>query len=341
VLLTSEQTRRLSLFVQVYRISSLSLTHCNCIPRRVLSVCFTSHTNHNIMSNEGTPTKANDSFSLPGAHHEEEITAAFPSPTQQQQQQQHGALLGPTDLSDIDLHHLLTGDGCYDFHVAARTERKRSREKQRRSDVNTQFTRLTECLRVVELSCAATTATTTTAVHLPPYSPNNRVELLDRTVSLLNQLVQAQQQQVQLNQELREQLKQAQDALAAEKLKETTTTHVPHHHHNINNNNPNNMMMLVPMMQVSNSNETVAASNNRIPEPHMTPIAMMMVPHNGMMMAPHTTATPGMMVPQQAWMMPHPPPVTVHPAPTKTEPNKHPGSSKDAVAVGANLAHCA
>lgn len=81
------------------------------------------------------------------------------------------------------------GDGGGDSgeeKFVARTERKRSREKQRRSDVNKQFSDLTSCLRYVESEYDAEELRT---AALPTvFSPSNRADLLARTVALLNAL---------------------------------------------------------------------------------------------------------------------------------------------------------
>jgi len=105
-----------------------------------------------------------------------------------------------------------------DTRAQARSERKRSREKQRRNDVNKQFAELTEVLKRIEAeessgNTAATAAPAASAAAaegstdsttsdsaslvappsvaavLPPFSsPSNRVELIARTIAHLERL---------------------------------------------------------------------------------------------------------------------------------------------------------
>jgi hypothetical protein len=82
--------------------------------------------------------------------------------------------------------------------VLARSERKRSREKQRRLDVNSQFQVLTSLLRQIETEDLGTSvpdaATSTTAAGIVHNSTinvtnaTNRVDLIARTVSVLERL---------------------------------------------------------------------------------------------------------------------------------------------------------
>lgn len=66
----------------------------------------------------------------------------------------------------------------------ARSERKRSREKQRRSDVNKQFSDLTEVLQRIETEEAEEDHS---VVRLA-FSPTNRVDLIARTITHLERL---------------------------------------------------------------------------------------------------------------------------------------------------------
>ena len=84
--------------------------------------------------------------------------------------------------------------------IMARSERKRSREKQRRCDVNRQFTDLTTVLKQIELEEAAEnelsssslllSSSSSTADILPrvAFSASNRVELIARTITHLERL---------------------------------------------------------------------------------------------------------------------------------------------------------
>jgi hypothetical protein len=121
----------------------------------------------------------------------------------------------------------------------ARSERKRSREKQRRTDVNKQFGELTEVLKRIEAEeqqlqqerAAREEAREggpkpnshqSSRMVLPPFSPTNRVDLIARTIAHLERLSHVTKKQVQELQSLEDQLKTAQKAGedTAQKLKE-------------------------------------------------------------------------------------------------------------------------
>jgi hypothetical protein len=74
----------------------------------------------------------------------------------------------------------------------ARSERKRSREKQRRCDVNRQFTDLTTVLKQIETEEAAedhsTSSSTWGVLPRVAFSASNRVELIARTITHLERL---------------------------------------------------------------------------------------------------------------------------------------------------------
>jgi hypothetical protein len=100
-----------------------------------------------------------------------------------------GSMASANDPSDGN-----QSDGCgrggddlgYDDKLVSRTERKRSREKQRRFDVNKQFNDLTACLRHVESEYDSSELR---AASLPAvFSASNRADLLARTVALLHAL---------------------------------------------------------------------------------------------------------------------------------------------------------
>ena len=129
------------------------------------------------------------------------------------------------------------GDGGHgnDEGVLLRTERKRSREKQRRHDVNQQFTELNQTVRQIELE--------TEEYRVPTYnSPNNRADMIARTVGLLKALHELHTKKQQEIQHLREELQRAQQAgeEAAAKLKEAMLQP-----QNLGNNK---VLMMVPMM---------------------------------------------------------------------------------------------
>lgn len=118
----------------------------------------------------------------------------------------------------------------------ARSERKRSREKQRRTDVNKQFGELTEVLKRIESeeqqlqqeraareeARDGAKANQPSRMVLPPFSPTNRVDLIARTIAHLERLSHVTKKQVQEVQKLEEQLKNSQKAGEdmAQKLKD-------------------------------------------------------------------------------------------------------------------------
>ena len=114
----------------------------------------------------------------------------------------------------------------------ARSERKRSREKQRRNDVNKQFGELTEVLKRIEAEEQqlrqareekdGVQVNQASRMVLPPFSPTNRVDLIARTIAHLERLSHVTKKQVQEVQKLEEQLQAAQKAGEdmAQKLKD-------------------------------------------------------------------------------------------------------------------------
>jgi len=122
----------------------------------------------------------------------------------------------------------------------ARSERKRSREKQRRTDVNKQFGELTEVLKRIEAeeqqlqqervtreearnpNGKSNGGVQASRMILPPFSPTNRVDLIARTIAHLERLSHVTKKQVQELQGLEEQLKTSKKAGEdmAQKLKE-------------------------------------------------------------------------------------------------------------------------
>merc|ERR1719506_2793604 len=136
---------------------------------------------------------------------------------------------------------------------AVRSERKRSREKQRREDVNKQFTDLTDVIKKLEadelkihqellkeqedlelLEQGSTNKRPRTAgvprpytspvCVLPPFSPTNRVDLIARTILHLERLSHVTKKQKTKIASLEEQILVSQQAgeAAARKLKQTT-----------------------------------------------------------------------------------------------------------------------
>lgn len=112
-----------------------------------------------------------------------------------------------SDVAVASSAHSLTGsdnldntDLSEDVKTQIRSERKRTREKQRRSDVNAQFAALTELLKRVEGydldsdvsddeddSCKKKPKLST-SVTVVNATPSNRVDLIARTISIMDRL---------------------------------------------------------------------------------------------------------------------------------------------------------
>jgi len=93
------------------------------------------------------------------------------------------------------------GEPCEEAKAQARSERKRSREKQRRCDVNKQFANLTSVLQRIDSEEAAaardeaekqiastTSSSAAVAMGRLAINPSNRVDLIGRTIHLLEHL---------------------------------------------------------------------------------------------------------------------------------------------------------
>mmetsp|Transcript_20360 Transcript_20360/g.29442 ORF Transcript_20360/g.29442 Transcript_20360/m.29442 type:complete len:318 (-) Transcript_20360:1087-2040(-) len=170
--------------------------------------------------------------------------------------------------------------------AAARSERKRSREKQRRSDVNKHFADLTALLRKIE----SEGEDGTTRLRQTTTPPTNRVDLLNRTISVLETVHRENKAKkveiTDLKRKLDEANKMAEDTAA--RLKEATLYQHPAMQKQV--------MMMVPMM---------------------------MPQSDGMQTNPAAAAYPvqaPMMMPQQMIMMPQPPQPSAAPAPNGMMP---------------------
>lgn len=106
----------------------------------------------------------------------------------------------------------------------ARSERKRSREKQRRSDVNKQFADLTQLLQRIDAEDVHDDDAKrgTSAASRVTFNPSNRVDLIGRTIVLLERLHEASKRKKTEMQSLQQQLDEAKKAGedTAAKLKE-------------------------------------------------------------------------------------------------------------------------
>lgn len=104
----------------------------------------------------------------------------------------------------------------------ARSERKRSREKQRREDVNKQFADLSALLRQIETEEDANTKRL-------PYSSTNRVDLIARTIVIMERVHKVSKERKQeianLQKEVEDAKKMAEDTAA--RLKEATLYQQP------------------------------------------------------------------------------------------------------------------
>lgn len=227
-----------------------------------------------------------------------------------------------------------------DVKAAARSERKRSREKQRRSDVNKQFATLTDLLRQIE---GGNTDLFATPVWTEAsFSPTNRVELMARTIHVLQALDRSHKKQKTRVRELEQQLEQAQKAgeEAAAKAKEKMMAPMQA--------GQNQVVMMVPMLLPGGGAAPGSAPAAAAAHPQMAFMPTMGgdgMPAAASMpwMMPHPMAPWGMQMPTAAT------PAAVSttnnaPAPlsstaTPSEESKQPPASENATT--SNLAHCA
>ena len=140
-------------------------------------------------------------------------------------QQQNGGTTGAATTAE---------QKAQDAHIAAqeaqlRSERKRSREKQRRNDVNKQFAELTEVLKNIEREAQevgrnddAYGSVSTMMAIAASTGPTNRVDLIARTIVHLERLNRTAKKQRSEIASLREQLEHTKKAgeEMAEKLKD-------------------------------------------------------------------------------------------------------------------------
>jgi hypothetical protein len=233
----------------------------------------------------------------------------------------HGSATDPEDPSDNK--------------AAARSERKRSREKQRRSDVNKQFSTLTDLLRQIETS--HTDLFTTPIWTEASFSPTNRVELMARTIHVLQTMHDSHKRQKTLTLKLEEELAAAKKAgeEAAAKAKEKMMTPMQA--------GQNQVVMMVPMLlggQAGAAGTAAQAPMAFMPMPQAAeggPVGMPGMPGGmpwmmpsmspwGSMIMPSTVPTPTVAVP------------TTSPATATSVETKQPASSETSTS---NLAHCA
>ena len=137
----------------------------------------------------------------------------------------------PSTFSEEEIHDILgamnsnDNDGddtgiSADSRAKARSERKRSREKQRREDVNKHFGDLSQLLRHIETEDEDGSKW----VPATTVGPTNRVDLIARTIIVMERIhkvnMDRKQEIVDLNKQLEDAKKMAEDTAA--RLKEAT-----------------------------------------------------------------------------------------------------------------------
>jgi len=127
-----------------------------------------------------------------------------------------------------------------------RSERKRSREKQRRSDVNTQFSDLTTLLKKIEAEDVQGDEIRKDFItELSTASSNNmnRVDLIGKTITVLNRIHNDNQKRKRSIDELNEELK-----VTKKRADEATSKLQQQQSNPSGDKKSDNVMMMVPMM---------------------------------------------------------------------------------------------
>lgn len=152
------------------------------------------------------------------AHHEEQVLSAHPPGAPEAAT---AKTMGKTEEEEEEEQdeEAISAEA----RAQARSERKRSREKQRRSDVNKQFADLSQLLRRIEaedLDAEGMAGLST----FPSGGPTNRVDLIARTIAVLERMhkmsSKRRREVVDLNRQLEDMKKMAEDTAA--RLKEAT-----------------------------------------------------------------------------------------------------------------------
>lgn len=186
-----------------------------------------------------------DHFGLSGTFSADDIQELLGAMGEEQQRQQVDEAPAPASLLEAPIS---SDDGIGEEAKAqARSERKRSREKQRRSDINKQFADLTQILRQIEAEDSEEDK-----VRLS-FNPSNRVDLIARTILHLERLRDFNKKKKEEIESLQQQLDLAKKAGedTAQKLKETMFNHAPP---------TKQVMMMVPMMMPSDGSSNFAAA---------------------------------------------------------------------------------
>jgi hypothetical protein len=186
----------------------------------------TAHTNHDNLGQTTTATNANSSGkSSPVIS---STTSSTTAPDQQESRNTTANTSNRNGAIDID----------DESKVQARSERKRSREKQRRVDVNKQFSDLTKLITDLEKE----ERDEDPSVFRQAFASTNRADLIARTISHLERLRDVSKKRRteigQLQQRVMEAQKAGEDT--AQRLKDALC-----------NNSHNQMMMPQPNKQVS------------------------------------------------------------------------------------------
>ena len=163
-------------------------------------------------------------FSLAGAFTPEDIQELLGAMAGEHQARAHPENSSMASISEPG-NGVAQEDGLEDYRdipedskAQARVERKRSREKKRRSDVNKKFADLTQLLRQIESEEAEEDASKTRL----SFNPTNRVDLITRTIAHLERLRDQSKKRKLEIESLQQQLDQAKKAGedTAAKLKE-------------------------------------------------------------------------------------------------------------------------
>jgi len=208
--------------------------------------------------------------------HEQQHPFAEPNTQQQQIPQQ-----------DTDEYVAPGSEITSETRAKARSERKRSREKQRREDVNKQFSDLSQLLRQIE----AEDLTDEGCKRLPITSggPTNRVDLIGRTIVVLERIHKLNKDRKReiddLNKQVEDSKKMAEDTAA--RLKEATL---------YQQGPQKQVMMMMPMMMPpdgmnGNTGAPTAGFPGMMPQFFMPQMQQMMMPQMAQM-APTTTSAP-------------------------------------------------
>lgn len=168
-----------------------------------------------------------DHFGLSSTFSADDISELLGAMGEEQQRQQVHEAPAPASLLEAPESNeelLRNDDGIGEEAKAqARSERKRSREKQRRSDINKQFADLIQILRQIEAEDSEEDK-----VRLS-FNPSNRVDLIARTILHLERLRDFKKKKKEEIESLQQQLDLAKKAGedTAQKLKETMFNHAP------------------------------------------------------------------------------------------------------------------